>query len=238
MNEEFRIIRPDGAVRWIWIRSYPIRDDAGRSSGFAGVERDVTVRKAHRGDGALAPSITRQLNSTLDVRTPDEALVKETLAILDAQGIRGADDPAGMTAQILHDDRGQPFAHHWPAGHGLAGWVAEHGRPYLTNDGRHRPQIDRDIQDVSPCARLCAPSSMRARTFSASSRFTTRRTGRGSIRRTKRTHRRVTGRSSRCRNALAFTARGDRRGAAGGGGEYRGISSTPPRGSGGPRRRG
>lgn len=42
---EFRIRRPDGAVRWIRMRGFPIHDAAGRPYRVAGIAADVTVRK-------------------------------------------------------------------------------------------------------------------------------------------------------------------------------------------------
>jgi diguanylate cyclase (GGDEF)-like protein/PAS domain S-box-containing protein len=42
---EYRIQRPDGSVRWISDRAFPIRDAAGRTYRVAGVARDITERK-------------------------------------------------------------------------------------------------------------------------------------------------------------------------------------------------
>ncbi|MDP2793106.1 MAG: PAS domain S-box protein, partial [Sulfurisoma sp.] len=44
-NIEYRILRSDGAVRWINDRGYPQRDDAGRVVATLGVASDITVRK-------------------------------------------------------------------------------------------------------------------------------------------------------------------------------------------------
>jgi two-component system cell cycle sensor histidine kinase/response regulator CckA len=42
---EFRIIRPDGAVRWILVRFFPIRNEAGETHRIAGTATDITGRK-------------------------------------------------------------------------------------------------------------------------------------------------------------------------------------------------
>ena len=47
VDETYRIVRPDGSVRWIRDRGYPIRDSSGKVYRFAGVAQDVT-------DGKLA----------------------------------------------------------------------------------------------------------------------------------------------------------------------------------------
>jgi PAS domain S-box-containing protein len=42
---EYRITRPDGSVRWIWDRAFPIFDDANKVKRIAGVSADITERK-------------------------------------------------------------------------------------------------------------------------------------------------------------------------------------------------
>lgn len=44
-DEEFRIVRPDGAIRWIHDRAFPIRDEAGEVYRIAGIAEDITERK-------------------------------------------------------------------------------------------------------------------------------------------------------------------------------------------------
>jgi two-component system sporulation sensor kinase C len=42
---EYRIIRPDGSVRWIYARIFPIRDEFGDIQNIAGLSEDITERK-------------------------------------------------------------------------------------------------------------------------------------------------------------------------------------------------
>ncbi len=44
-DEEYRIVRPDGSIRWIWDRAFPIRDAAGTIYRIAGIAEDITERK-------------------------------------------------------------------------------------------------------------------------------------------------------------------------------------------------
>jgi PAS domain S-box-containing protein len=44
-DEEYRIVRPDGAIRWIRDRAFPVRDDKGEIYRIVGVARDVTERR-------------------------------------------------------------------------------------------------------------------------------------------------------------------------------------------------
>jgi PAS domain S-box-containing protein len=41
----YRIRRPDGSLRWIWSRGFPVVEDDGSVSAFVGVAQDVTDRK-------------------------------------------------------------------------------------------------------------------------------------------------------------------------------------------------
>lgn len=44
-DEEFRIVRSDGKVRWIWSRGFLVRDSRGRIYRIAGTALDITPRK-------------------------------------------------------------------------------------------------------------------------------------------------------------------------------------------------
>lgn len=44
---EYRIVRPDGSVRRVHDRSYPIRNSKGKIHRLAGVVEDITDAKAH-----------------------------------------------------------------------------------------------------------------------------------------------------------------------------------------------
>lgn len=44
-DEEYRIVRPDGSVRWIRDRAFPIRDESGTVYRIAGIADDITDRR-------------------------------------------------------------------------------------------------------------------------------------------------------------------------------------------------
>jgi PAS domain S-box-containing protein len=56
-DHEYRIIRPDGALRWIWDRGYPVRTPGGKVDRYVGVAQDVTERK--RAEEELASTAQR-----------------------------------------------------------------------------------------------------------------------------------------------------------------------------------
>jgi len=44
-DEEYRILRPDGTIRWIRDRAFPVRDAAGNVYRLAGIAEDITERR-------------------------------------------------------------------------------------------------------------------------------------------------------------------------------------------------
>jgi PAS domain S-box-containing protein len=44
-DEEFRILRPDGTVRWLWVRIFPVFNTQGPATRSAGIVEDITDRK-------------------------------------------------------------------------------------------------------------------------------------------------------------------------------------------------
>ncbi len=44
-DQEYRIVRPDGVIRWVHDRVYPIYDDLGQIYRIAGIVEDITERK-------------------------------------------------------------------------------------------------------------------------------------------------------------------------------------------------
>ena len=65
---EYRIVRPDGSMRWIEARGFPVRDAAGRMVRIASVAEDITERKE-------AENRIRRLNRVYAVLSGINALI-------------------------------------------------------------------------------------------------------------------------------------------------------------------
>ncbi|MEO8566012.1 MAG: PAS domain-containing protein [Betaproteobacteria bacterium] len=76
---EYRIIRPDGQVRWIFGRGRIVRDHDGRPVRYSGVDLDITDRKTAEAALATAKLELEQMNRMLEER------VRERTAELEAE---------------------------------------------------------------------------------------------------------------------------------------------------------
>lgn len=59
-DEEYRVIRPDGSMRWVHARGQPVLDATGYIKGIAGIAADVTDRRAAE-DARLLRSLAAHL---------------------------------------------------------------------------------------------------------------------------------------------------------------------------------
>ncbi len=44
-NERFRIVRPQGDIRWVWVRGFPVRDAGGKIRRLVGTALEITAQK-------------------------------------------------------------------------------------------------------------------------------------------------------------------------------------------------
>jgi PAS domain S-box-containing protein len=65
---EYRIVRPDGSVRWMHARGIPIRDEQGEVSRIVGIAEDVTTRRAGEVRQHFLAEASRILATSLDYK--------------------------------------------------------------------------------------------------------------------------------------------------------------------------
>ncbi|MFP4476412.1 MAG: response regulator [Desulfatibacillaceae bacterium] len=107
IDDEFRVIRPDGEVRWLAARGSLQRDDGGRPRYYSGVNFDITRQK-------VAEQRYEQINATLSekVRKRSAEAVRraDLLQRLTHQLGRAEDKERERIARYLHDDLQQQLA--------------------------------------------------------------------------------------------------------------------------------
>jgi len=122
-TREFRIVRPDGSIRWVRTKSFPVRDNDGNVIRFAGVAADVTenraleeqLRHAQKMEslGMLAGGIAHDFNNLLAVISSCSGLLAESIPPDDGDrelvdDIEGAVvRAAALTRQLLAFSRKQ-----------------------------------------------------------------------------------------------------------------------------------
>jgi PAS domain S-box-containing protein len=82
LNEEFRILRPDGQVRWVWVNGAQVRNGVNTIHEMVGSALDITARKhadAQVAQHLAAAEAAREQAET--ARAEAEALRKATLAL-------------------------------------------------------------------------------------------------------------------------------------------------------------
>jgi PAS domain S-box-containing protein len=83
LNEEFRIVRPDGEIRWVWTHGFPVRDRNNDTiHRLAGTVQDITDRKLAEGQVAKHLAAAEAARDQADAaRLEAEALRKAALAL-------------------------------------------------------------------------------------------------------------------------------------------------------------
>jgi PAS domain S-box-containing protein len=70
-EEKYRILRPDGSMRWIWDRGYPVQAEQDAIQGFVGIAEDITEQKALQDDQARLAAIVDYSDHSIVSKTVD-----------------------------------------------------------------------------------------------------------------------------------------------------------------------
>jgi PAS domain S-box-containing protein len=74
-DERFRIVRPSGEVRWVWVRGFPGRDADGKITRLGGTGMDITALK--KAEDQVVANLAKASSAWAEA----EALRKATLAL-------------------------------------------------------------------------------------------------------------------------------------------------------------
>jgi len=157
-DEEYRILRPDGSVRWIRDRAFPVVDATGTVSRIAGVAQDITDRKLSElriGRLNRTYAVLSQINAII-VRVKDrEDLFRSACRIaVEAGGfcmawIGVVDEAAAEVRPVAWNgavgDYFETAPHSvtdiGPGSSSLAGAAVRELKPVIANDTRNDPRI-------------------------------------------------------------------------------------------------
>jgi PAS domain S-box-containing protein len=74
-DERFRIVKPNGEIRWVWVRGFPRRNSDGKITRLGGTALDITALK--QAEDQVAANLTKANSAWAEA----EALRKATLAL-------------------------------------------------------------------------------------------------------------------------------------------------------------
>ncbi len=93
-DEEYRIIRPDGEIRWIRDRAFPIKNEQGEVYRIAGIAEDITQRKQaelqlqqQAVQEQLLREISQRIRQSLDLQTIFHISCQEIRQVLQADRV-------------------------------------------------------------------------------------------------------------------------------------------------------
>jgi len=158
-EEIYRIIRPDGDVRWVHDRSSEVYED-GELTRIVGIASDITQRKERE---QAIEELHRTTEALMEVTTPEEVAeitvdaVRNVLG-MPATGVHLYDESDGGLVPVAWTDRTEEMVGEPPTfspGDGLAGTAFETGEPQIYDDistvpERFNPDTDVRSQIISP----------------------------------------------------------------------------------------
>jgi len=117
---EYRVRRPDGAIRWVWSRGFPVRDERGAIYRTAGITEDITeqkhseaVRRQLLADEQAARRASEAAHAAAERRRDELEKVTESRARLMRGFTHDVKNPLGAAdgfLALLEDDVFGPLA--------------------------------------------------------------------------------------------------------------------------------
>jgi len=102
-EQEFRIVRPDGQVRWVHRRGQVRRGSDGRAQSMLGVALDITERKLAEDANARLAAIASAADDTIMGLAPDGTILAWNPAAERMFGYT-AEEALGQSARMLYPD--------------------------------------------------------------------------------------------------------------------------------------
>jgi PAS domain S-box-containing protein len=99
--QEYRIARPDGSVRWILDRAFPVRNTAGEVYRLVGVAEDITIRKQlEQRFGALS----QEISDVIYVVSPEGLVLLSSPSVEAALGYRTTEFHGMHALDVVHPE--------------------------------------------------------------------------------------------------------------------------------------
>lgn len=160
-EREYRIVRPDGEVRWMRSQSYPIEVEAAGFDGVAGVTQDVTLQKEAFGELRRSEALHRRAQHIgrighweLDPETRELAWSDEVYRILRVEAEEFVPTAAAFEEFVHPEDRAALAAAAEAALAGVAPLDIEHRIRRPDGDVRHVHERATLVEDEDGTTKL------------------------------------------------------------------------------------
>lgn len=118
-NERFRIVRPDDAIRWVWVRGFPVREASGKISRLVGTALEITAQKEAEEQAEALRKATLALTQDLRMDYVMDTLLKSLVELVPYTCARVVVPEGGPWVQALGerifpdpDKRPRPYSFH------------------------------------------------------------------------------------------------------------------------------
>jgi PAS domain S-box-containing protein len=109
---EYRIIRPDGSIRWIRARGFPVRNESGMIYRYCGVSEDITKRKEAEDKLNLYHEIFINSNDAIVIMEPDGTYREQNPAYRRMNGYEDEELRGQTPALIIGESSFQMIGEH------------------------------------------------------------------------------------------------------------------------------
>ncbi len=102
-NEEYRVVRPSGEVRWVHDRAFPIKDETGHVYRMVGIAEDITQRK-QADEMIRIAAAAFETHEAIMITDASDKIVRVNNAFQDTTGYSAA-EVIGQSPSILSSGR-------------------------------------------------------------------------------------------------------------------------------------
>jgi PAS domain S-box-containing protein len=110
-DEEYRVVRPDGSLRWVHDRAFPVKNEAGAVYRIVGIAADITERKRTEHLLQSQRNVALALSSTSDLKFALDRLLEIAMQLegVDCGGVYLLASENGDLQLKAHRGLSEPF---------------------------------------------------------------------------------------------------------------------------------